>query len=386
MNYPNFKNSTFAVAYESERAYLLFIPASTVDTAPTQCYRYNVFTRAWTRYIVDKPKTCGIILRADNKLYLGAGDTNYVEKERKNGDRTDYAEREYDNSIPAESVNGNSVKLSNLTNVNIADTVYQELYITISRFNRLLRKLDNDLYLDDTDYESTLRLEAGGAINTQLQLLVAKIAADDLDQTYTTPSGSNDFTVIKTEFNTLMDELNDSTGTFYIDYKKYTDLVSYEAIVTKVNPCQNEVLITNEMPFLQGAIKVYAALISVTEWTPNTLGDASLMKQFREATLMFDQYNFTIGTLEFRTDIADAFEGIEFRGEGNGAYGSQVYGVYVMGGNANQRPFRTYVPRNKQRCRFIIFKFTHKGSREKYSINGYSLTYSAGASERAYKR
>jgi len=382
---PQYSKLSFGVGYESERSYLLFVPARPTDDYATQCYRFNIFTRAWTKYIIDKPKTCGLVLKANDKLYLGAGDINYVEEERKNFDRTDYAERESLNSIPQESIDGNVIRISNISGVNVADTIFQETYITISRFNRLLRKLDNDFNLDDTDYYDTLKIETGGSMNNQLSLLVTKIQVDDPEQTYTIPSGSNNFTTIKNEYNKLVQELNESAGTFYKNYKQFNDLVSYEAIITNVNKFNNSIVITNETPFIQGEVKIFESLISSVEWSPNTLGDPSVMKHFREATLMFEQYNFTIGTMEFRTDISESYEGIDFRAEGNGSYGSQVYGEYVYGGLANKRPFRTYIPRNKQRCRFVFVKFTHKGSREKYSLNGYSLTFKQYTTERAYK-
>lgn len=386
IQYTGFMTATFGVGYESDRSYIIHMPTVITDTVATQAYRYNVFTKAWTRYFSDKQKTCGLVSSADDKLYLGVGDTNQIEKERKDFSRIDYSDREYDNSFPAESINGTTLGLSTLQNVGIADTVYQEMYITISRFNRVLRKLDNDIGLTDTDYNSTLEMSSGDSLNNVLSILISKINADDTSRSYTAPSGSNDFSILRDEFNLLMNELNNSTQTFYFNYRSYYDIVAYESIITEISKSNNSVIVVDELPFIQGANIIYEAIISTIEWTPITLDEASLLKHFREATVMFDQYNFNLGLVEFRTDIADAYEGTTFIAEGNGAYGSQVYGEDVFGGLANQRPFRTYVPRNKQRCRFIIVRFTHKGSREKYAVTGYSVTYKEQASERAYKR
>jgi len=384
--YTNFSTATFGVAYESDRAYLLFLPTDTSDTQATQCYRYNVFTRSWTRFFDTQPKLCGIVLKGQDMLYLGAGDTNYIEKERKTFDRTDNADRQYDNSFPSDPVVSDYViELSTLNDVVVGDSVYQEMYISISRFNRLLRKLDTDFLLDDTNYESLLVSSAGASMTNSLANLVTKLNIDDSTTTYTAPSGSNVIATIRDEFNTLMDELNASAGVFYGNYTKYTDSIAYESVITSIDTTNNAVTVIDVIPFIEGANVIYQAIISEIEWAANSLGDPSVQKHFREASVMFDQYNFTIAEVEFRTDIADAYEGIAFQGEGNGAYGSQVYGEYVFGGLANQRPFRTYVPRNKQRCRFIYIKFTHKGSREKYAVTGYSVTYKQYASERAYK-
>lgn len=70
IQYPNFNNSTFGVAYESERKYILFCINSTNQTYPTQAYVYNSFTNAWTRWVYDA--SCGVINSYDDKLYLGS--------------------------------------------------------------------------------------------------------------------------------------------------------------------------------------------------------------------------------------------------------------------------------------------------------------------------
>lgn len=379
-----FEMGTFGISYESDRSYIIFMPTIANDTTATQAFRYNVFTQTWVRWPISK--TCGIVANSDDKLYLGTTDINQIEQERKNLDRTDYADREYENTIPANAVNGTSVTLSNLTNVNQYDVVYQEMYITISRFNRLLRKLDNDITLDDKDYLTTLEVTQGAAMNNALASAVSKVAADDTIGSYTTPSGSNDFTILRDEFNTFMDELNASAGTFYSNYIKYTDLVPFESVIQTATAATNTVVLLDTLPFIQGDVTIYENIPSEIEWAPESVGDVSLEKQFREATLMFDQFNFSSGEFTFRSDLSDNNEGTEFFAEGNGIYGGQVYGEKTYGGNASQIPHRTYVPRNKQRCRFILLRFIHNAAREKFAITGYSVTFNQSVTQRAYRR
>ena len=59
--FDNFRSTTFGVAYESDRAYLLFTKSENSDTVATQAWRYNLFTQAWTRW--DKPSTCGLVIK-----------------------------------------------------------------------------------------------------------------------------------------------------------------------------------------------------------------------------------------------------------------------------------------------------------------------------------
>jgi hypothetical protein len=386
-NFSSFSTATFGLAYESDRAYLLFTPTLSGDTVATQCYRFNVFTNTWVRW--DIAKRCGIILKESNgaseRIYFGPDDTNQVEQERKDFERTDFADRQYTNAFPNANISGNSAQLTTLNNVAIGDVVYQEQYITVARFNRLLTKLDNDIGLPSTDYNSTLAISAGSALNNALAAVVAKIDAEDTSRTYAAPSGSNVNTTLRDEFNTLVGELNASTQVFYANYSTYTTSVDYESIILTISTSTNVVTLVDEIPFLQGDNVIYKAIKCEVEWAPEHLGDPSLKKQFREATVEFDQFNFTVGNVSFRSDLSDNYEGTDFRAEGNGAFGEGIYGEDTFGGQANQRPFRTYIPRNKQKSRFVTVKFTHLAARESFAVTGYSVTYTGPTTEKAYR-
>ncbi len=382
--YQAFSSATFGLSYESDRCYILFMPSISSDTTATQAYRYNVFTQTWVRW--DIAKTCGIITKSDDKIYFGPTDLNQLEQERKNFDFSDYSDRSYTNSIQANSVFDNTVILGNLTNVKQYDVIYQEMYITLARFNRLLMKLDNDILLTDKDYYSSLVQTNGSSLYIALGQLVTKIAADDGLGSYSTPSGSNEFNVLRDEFNTLMDELNASPGIFYGDYKKYTDLVSFETVIQNVVKTLNKIILLDTIPFIQGPVTIFSTIPVEIEWSPESAGDVSLLKQFREATLMFDQFNFSNGTFSFRSDLSDNYEDSAFIAEGTGNFGTSTYGETTYGGLSNQIPHRTFVPRNKQRCRFLYLRFLHEAAREKFIITGYSVTYNNGASEKAYRK
>lgn len=386
-NFSDFGTATFGLAYESDRAYMLFMPTIESDSVATQCYRFNVFTNTWVRW--DIAKRCGHVLKASNGsnevIYFGPTDTNQIEQERKNFDRTDFADRQAANSFPNENISGNTAQISTLTNVAIGDVVFQEQYITVARFNRLLRKLDSDIGLPSTDYLSTLEIAAGTALNNSLAAVVAKVDVEDTSRTYSVPSGSNVNTVLRDEFNTFAGELNASTQVFYTNYATYTTSVDYESIITAINTSTNVLTLFAEIPFLQGDNLIFKAINCEVEWAPEHLGDPSLKKQFREATVEFDQFNFSVGNVSFRSDLSDNYEGTNFNAEGNGSFGEGIYGEDTYGGQANQRPLRTYIPRNKQRSRFVTVKFMHKAARESFAVTGYSVTYTGPTTEKAYR-
>ena len=386
-NFSSFGTATFGISYESDRSYLLFMPTLDTDTNATQCYRYNVFTNTWVRWSISK--RCGHVLKASNGsnevMYLGPSDTNQIEQERKDFSRTDFADRQYTNAFPNTNISGNTAQITTLNNVAIGDVVYQEQYITVARFNRLLTKLDNDIGLPSTDYNSTLAIEAGSALNNSLAAVISKVDTEDTSRTYTATSGSNVNTVLRDEFNLFMTEMNASTQVFYTNYTQYTSSVEYESIITSINTQTNVVTLVDEIPFLQGDNLTYKAIACSVEWAPEHLGDPSLKKQFREATVEFDQFNFTVGNVSFRSDLSDNYEGTDFRAEGTGVFGEGIYGDDTFGGQANQRPLRTYIPRNKQRSRFITVKFMHTAARESFAVTGYSVTYNSKTTEKAYQ-
>lgn len=78
-------------SYESERMYLLSLPTSTVDTANTQTFIYNIFTRAWTRWTFGF--NSAIVEPGADKLYFSKSGST-VFRERKDFSDTDYADPE----------------------------------------------------------------------------------------------------------------------------------------------------------------------------------------------------------------------------------------------------------------------------------------------------
>lgn len=137
----DFAPNTFGIAYENDRAYILFCPTTANDTSATQAFRYNIFERTWT--IWEYEATCGLVMERDNKMYLGNGDRNYTSKERKNNNRTDQSDRDFLININSNGVQGTTVELSTLSDVKVSDVLVQEQLVTINYLNRrLLVKMD----------------------------------------------------------------------------------------------------------------------------------------------------------------------------------------------------------------------------------------------------
>jgi hypothetical protein len=121
VNFPNFESTSFAVAYESSRLYILFTLTNTTDTYPTQAFCYNSFTNSWTRWVMSR--TSAIINPFNDKLYL----TNPVNKtvyiERKEFNLNDYADEQY--PVTISSSTGLDITLADATQAIVGRSIKQ---------------------------------------------------------------------------------------------------------------------------------------------------------------------------------------------------------------------------------------------------------------------
>jgi hypothetical protein len=152
-----FSPKTFGIAYENDRAYILFMPSKGADSSATQAFRYNIFEQTWTRW--EYEATCGYVISRSNKLFLGNGDRNYISRERKNDNRTDHSDRNFSATISAAGVIGTKLQVSSLAGIKPNDVIVQQQDVTIDFINsRLLKKMDF--------FDSAITLGAsGGAVS-----------------------------------------------------------------------------------------------------------------------------------------------------------------------------------------------------------------------------
>lgn len=169
-----YKTASFGVPYESDRSYLLWTVRTANDTIATQCFRYNTFTNTWTKWLGTK--TCGFVNFSDGKLYMGAGDINIVERERKELARADHCDRQYSKRV--QGVGDFYLILDSFAEVAEGDLLQQRQYLTAQQFNRTLRKLDLDPLVPSDDYFATLELKAGGNVRTSIVDLADKLNSD----------------------------------------------------------------------------------------------------------------------------------------------------------------------------------------------------------------
>jgi hypothetical protein len=383
-NYPNFKKATFGVAYESDRTYYLWTVTDRTDSYATQCFKYNTFTSTWVRSL--KTNSCAVVHSFDDKMYIGATDINFIEKERKNFDRTDYSDREYNLTLGSNSVNGTEITLPSVANIKENDVIVQEQYLTITQFNRLLLKLDRDDTLNQTDYFTSLKAINGDNLRIKLSELANKLDTDNSDGGYFLSITTYDSSFEQTQqaFNVIVNKLNNDNKIISTNFLTSDGTILYEVIVKSVNRSTNKIIVEYEYPFIVGKLTVYSHIECEIAYAPHDMGDSSLLKQFSEAALIFDKISFSKCIMGFATDLNPQIEEITFQGTGNDLFGHHPYGTDNFGGDGNSVPFRTLVPQQKQRCRYLNVSFKHQTARELFALYGISLTANS-TSTRGYR-
>jgi hypothetical protein len=116
------RSIAFAVAYETDRKYILFLPKVSTDTYPTQAIVYNTFTKAWTTWAMSK--TYGVVDPRQDKILFGNALLNKLDIERKAFDYSDYVD--YFGTHTMISQNGTSIQISNADTLTIGDLIYKD--------------------------------------------------------------------------------------------------------------------------------------------------------------------------------------------------------------------------------------------------------------------
>ena len=370
----DFSKNTFGIAYENDRCFIMFAPSESSDTSATQAFRYNIFEQTWTRW--EYEATCGHVLSRNNKLFVGNADRNYISRERKDNERTDFSDRNFSANISTNGVLDDLLQLSTTVGISVNDVIVQQQDVTINFINnRILRKMD---FFDtgvtppvgSTMFDSFKAVD-GNNLPTIMQALNDYLRS--LDPTYIT---AKVFSIanIRTETQLLVDELNLSASLTSIKSYKDPYTVYYEAYIKSVDRIRNQITVHINRPFITGPMEIYKGYTQTIEWNPQHFGDPSALKQISYVTIMFDQNNFYDAVAKFASDASQATNEVAFQGKGIGYWGDMPWSApnHYWGGIGNDIPFRNPVPRGKQKCRYLSLTFEHKNAREYFRILGIS--------------
>jgi hypothetical protein len=196
---------------------------------------------------------------------------------------------------------------------------------------------------------------------------------------------NSNFEDLKTNYNFICTTLNTDTGVSFQNYKVLDNNTIQESVITAINTVTRQITLSVTLPYLVGPITFYKAFESIVTYSPVTMGDPLMLKHLREATMMFETRGFSGGVLSFATDLLPELIPVPFSLSGNGIFGHSNFGTGFFGGMGNAAPFRTYIPRQCQRCRYMVIQFSHKVAREDFKITGCTLTGEIGQSTRGYR-
>lgn len=388
-NFVNFQSATWGIGYESDNSYTVYTISETSDTYATIAYRYSNLTNTWTTF--DKTATCGVIASFDDKQYLGAGDTNYLEQERKTFDRTDYADREIVKTIASSGILGNSqIRLNVVSDVKVGDVIVQSQYVTIDQFNRVLTMLDLDAIVNDSDYVATLFMNTGNNLTNKLQSLAQKLDADtgvqDTDYEASCDFTDTSYLGIKTNYNIIINKLNADLGVAFTTYPLNVTTSTMEMIITAIDNVTKIITTNVQLPIYAGDFTVYESIDCIVKWAPNSMGNLTELKHGREVQAFLESRSITEGILLFNSDLMPVVTRVNVVGDGAGLYGLQTYGTKnYWGGTSNTAPIRTYIPRNYQRFAYLTVGWEHKIAREKWALYGISIIGEVTGSNRAWR-
>lgn len=296
-----------------------------------------------------------------------------------------------------------------------------------SKLLQLAQKLDADTNVAQTTYLSNIATKLGTIVSVSETspavitttaphgLITGRVVL--IDSSTTTPSingshvvtvtGSNTFSIpvsvlvtgaagnfqtvdgdfqdLKTCYNEIIRLLNIDTGVSFTNYRGINNNTIQESIITAINNITKTITLDKELDFLVGAATIFKSIKSSFAYAPTTMGDPLNYKHLREATIMFETRNLTSGELSFATDLLPQYQRVPFTLDGNGIFGHSSFGTGFFGGKASAAPFRTYIPRQCMRCRYILVRFEHNVAREDYRVMGITITGEIGQSTRAYR-
>lgn len=348
-------NYSFGVAYESERQYILWMPSEVGDTSANQAFVYNYLTKAWTRW--TRTQQHGIVLSADNKIYLADPSSSYINQERKDGIYSDYSDEAVACTIT--SASGLTIGLATVVNATPGDL----LYVSIAESSIITSVNVGANTVTVTDFvtwnlpgsftSSGVNTSTGAITVTAHGYAVGQLVT--LTTTGTLPTGlavSTSYYVIVVDTNTIKlatSLANANAGT-------YITLTGAGSGSSKVVPTSY----------------ILKSIACEFEWIPNAAQNAGLLKHWTEATLLLRQDFFDTATLNFYTDVDGAVEGVTFPGSTTGGWGQFLWGSIPWGESARSLPFRTYVPRNKQRADLLSVQFVCQNTWARFAVEGIS--------------
>lgn len=148
------------------------------------------------------------------------------------------------------------------------------------------------------------------------------------------------------------------------------------SIVTAVNYITATVTVQDSLNgWTVASCSVLRAIDCLMEWLPNTAGNPGYLRHWSEAALLLKQNLFHTASLNFFSEIDNSIDSVTITGNPSPGWGQFGWGLKPWGGVVSSQPFRTYVPREKQRCDLLSVQFHCRNGWAQFQIEGLSSIF-----------
>ncbi len=345
--YSTLQQTSFGIAYESSRAYYLFVITGGTDTGPTQYYRYNTITNTWTHGALAK--ACGGVNPNDDKLYLGSSAAAIIDVERKSLTYSDYAD---------------------YSSTQTFSGIFSLVTTGTTHTSTLIDSLASTTGVTVGMGVSGSGLPAGAkvsVINSATSITLDNATGSSLGGTAITFSA-----IPATVFSITSSDTIEVGSIIFQSSTVFGTVASVDAIVGTVT-------MTLPTAFSNAAADVLAPIPCAMTWIPLTLENPGMSKQVHETSLLFKSDFNGSATVGFSSDVSPAVETETISGGNVGGWGLFGWGgpfetpLGVPWGGANRRrPIRVMVPRNHQRASVLNISFSHSYGYSPWILQGLS--------------
>jgi hypothetical protein len=148
------------------------------------------------------------------------------------------------------------------------------------------------------------------------------------------------------------------------------------SLVTAVNYSNSTVTVQDLLTgWTVTSCSVLRGIGCLMEWLPNTAGNPGYLRHYSETTLILKENLFQTAYLNFFSEIDDSIEPVPITGNPSVGWGQFGWGLQPWGGVVNSKPFRTYVPREKQRCDLLKLQFQCRNAWGQFQVEGVSTIF-----------
>lgn len=152
---------------------------------------------------------------------------------------------------------------------------------------------------------------------------------------------------------------------------------STNSVVTAVNPTNSTVTVAPGLTgWTTGACTQFKSIPCTIQWLPNTSGNPGYLRHWAETTLILKQNLFYSASMNFFSEIDYTIDQAPIVGNNSLGWGLFAWGNAPWGSVVNSKPFRTYVPRNKQCCDLLTVQFVCQSAYAQFQVEGISSIFS----------